>query len=54
MFELREKAQQLEFSQDRDHDEIDDDDYPLDDHMNGESVPNSHIDHSHNDGAILA
>lgn len=52
MFELREKAQQLEFAQDRDPDELDeedDDEYPLDDHLNGES-----IDRSHNDGAILA
>lgn len=44
----------MEYVQDRDHDEEDDDDYPLDERMNGESVPNSHIDHSHNDGAILA
>lgn len=55
VFELREKAQQLEYVPERDPDEEeDDDDYNLDEHINGESIQNSHIDHSHNDGAILA
>lgn len=54
MFELREKAQQLEFAQDRDREELDEDDnYPLDEHINGgDSVTSSH---NHNDtGPVLA
>lgn len=54
VFELREKAQQLEFAQDRDREELDEDDnYPLDEHINGgDSVASSH---NHNDtGPVLA